>query len=72
MLDLGYDADGLYVGLGIGEYSDESGQYARAYAKRRGTRLVEVDLPDDYGFDVPTEFLPHRREHLFSKGMVLA
>ena len=31
---LGYDADGLYVGLGIGEYSDESGSYARAFARR--------------------------------------
>ena len=29
---LGYDADGLYVGLGIGEYSGESGAYARAFA----------------------------------------
>ena len=32
--ELGYDADGLYVGLGIGEYSDESGEYARAFAER--------------------------------------
>ena len=25
LLELGYEADGLYIGLGIGEYSDESG-----------------------------------------------
>src|SRR5690349_24731300 len=39
LLDLGYDADGLYLGLGIGEYSDESGQCARAYAAKRGAKL---------------------------------
>jgi uncharacterized protein (TIGR00269 family) len=51
--DLGYDADGLYVGLGIGEYSDSSGQYARDFANARGWKLLEVDLPAEYGFDVP-------------------
>lgn len=54
LLDLGYEADGLYLGLGIGDYSDDSGRYARAYAERRGTRLIEVDLPTEHGFDVPT------------------
>jgi uncharacterized protein (TIGR00269 family) len=54
LLDLGHDADGLYLGLGIGDYSDESGRYARAYADRRGAKLVEVDLPVDHGFDIPT------------------
>jgi uncharacterized protein (TIGR00269 family) len=54
LLDLGHTADGLYLGLGIGEYSDESGRLARAYAASRGARLVEVDLPRDHGFDIPT------------------
>ena len=53
LLDLGHDVDGLYLGLGIGEYSDQSGDYARAFAARRGAKLVEVDLPADYGFDIP-------------------
>ena len=52
--ELGYDADGLYVGLGIGEYSDRSGEYARAFAERHGWPLLEVDLRTTYGFDVPT------------------
>jgi uncharacterized protein (TIGR00269 family) len=52
--DLGHDADGLYVGLGIGEYSDRSGAYARDFAEQFGWRLLSVDLPADYGFDVPT------------------
>jgi len=51
--ELGYDADGLYIGLGIGEYSDESGRYARDFATKIGGKLIEVDLPADYGFDVP-------------------
>ena len=51
--ELGYDADGLYVGLGIGEYSDESGDYARAFAAKHGWPLIEVDLRSTFGFDVP-------------------
>jgi uncharacterized protein (TIGR00269 family) len=50
---LGYEADGLYLGLGIGEYSDESGRYARAFAERIGGKLREIDIRDDYGFDIP-------------------
>src|SRR3954469_11938595 len=61
LLDLGYDADGLYLGLGIGEYSDSSGEFARAYAARRGVRLVEVDLPADYGYDIPSGSKAARR-----------
>jgi uncharacterized protein (TIGR00269 family) len=53
LLRLGYQADGLYLGLGIGEYSGRSAEAARAYATERGARLVEVDLPDDYGYDIP-------------------
>ena len=51
---LGYEADGLYIGLGIGEYSDESGVYARDFAKQHDWPLVEIDLPATYGFDIPT------------------
>jgi tRNA-5-methyluridine54 2-sulfurtransferase len=54
LLDLGYRVDGLYLGLGIGDYSDESGAFARAFAATRGVHLVEVDLPADLGFDIPT------------------
>ena len=54
LLDLGYDVDGLYLGLGIGEYSDESGDYAREFAAGRGGTLVEIDLPADVGFGIPT------------------
>jgi uncharacterized protein (TIGR00269 family) len=54
LLDLGYAADGLYLGLGIGDYSAESASYARAFAAHREATLVEVDLPTEHGFDIPT------------------
>jgi tRNA-5-methyluridine54 2-sulfurtransferase len=38
LVELGYPADGLYIGLGIGEYSDTSGRYAQAFADERGLR----------------------------------
>jgi tRNA-5-methyluridine54 2-sulfurtransferase len=50
---LGIDADGLYLGLGIDEYSDESVEHARAYATGHGRTLHEVDLAADVGFTVP-------------------
>jgi uncharacterized protein (TIGR00269 family) len=54
LLDLGYHVDGLYLGLGIGEYSQSSGTFARAYAQRRGATLIEVDIPSEFGFDIPS------------------
>jgi uncharacterized protein (TIGR00269 family) len=54
LLDLGYAADGLYLGLGIGEYSERSGETTRGFAAKQGATLLEVDLPGDHGFDVPT------------------
>ena len=51
--ELGHDADGLYVGLGIGDYSDTSGAHARRFAEERGLNLVEVDLRTTYGYDIP-------------------
>jgi len=54
LLDLGYDATGLYLGLGIGEYSDRSHDLARAFADGRDVRLLTVDLERDHGYDIPT------------------
>jgi uncharacterized protein (TIGR00269 family) len=54
LLDLGYDASGLYLGLGIGAYSTRSGRVAKSFARERGVELVEVDLERDYGYDIPT------------------
>jgi uncharacterized protein (TIGR00269 family) len=54
LLQLDYRAAGLYLGLGIGDYSDRSGEVTRAFARERSAELVEVDLREEYGFDVPT------------------
>lgn len=54
LVELGYKADGLYIALGIGEYSDESRGYTERFAAERGLNLRVVSLRDDYGYDVPT------------------
>jgi tRNA-5-methyluridine54 2-sulfurtransferase len=54
LLGLGYDVTGLYLGLGIGEYSDRSYEVARDFADRRGVPLLIVDLKRDHGFDIAT------------------
>ena len=54
LVELGYQADGLYLGLGISEYSGDSRTYAEAYADLRGLSLRVIDLPTDHGFDIPT------------------
>jgi tRNA-5-methyluridine54 2-sulfurtransferase len=54
LLDLGYDVTGLYLGLGIGDYSDRSHDVAQAFADRRRAPLLTVDLERDHGYDIPT------------------
>ncbi len=54
LIDEGFRADGLYIGLGIGDYSDASGVVTRAFAEQRGLTLHEVDLREAHGIDVPT------------------
>jgi uncharacterized protein (TIGR00269 family) len=67
--ELGYEADGLYLGLGIGDYSAASGAYARAYAASRALTLHEISLRDDLGYDVPTAAAATRRPPCSSCGL---
>ena len=53
LLELGWPADGFYVGLGIGDYSDASLGHAQRFADERGLTLVVDDLRRDHGIDVP-------------------
>ena len=53
LLDMGYRADGLYLGLGIGGYSDRSEQVVRNFADKRAATLRTVDLAAEYGYDIP-------------------
>jgi uncharacterized protein (TIGR00269 family) len=54
LVELGYQADGLYIALGIGEYSEESRDYTERFARERNLKLTVVSLRDDYGYDIPT------------------
>ncbi len=53
LTELGYRVDGVYLHLGIGEYSSDSLRFSQSFAEERGLRLEVVDLPTDYGFSVP-------------------
>jgi tRNA(Ile)-lysidine synthase TilS/MesJ len=59
--ELGYDADGFCIGLGIGDYSDASTRHARDFADGRGWPLEVLELRDAHGFDVPTAARATRR-----------
>lgn len=55
--NLGYQADGIYIGLGIREkgfaYSEASCKMAAQFAERNGLKLHVVDIPQVYGETVP-------------------
>jgi uncharacterized protein (TIGR00269 family) len=53
LTELGYQADGVYLHLGISSYSSESLELSRAFAADRGLSLEVVDLPNSFGFSVP-------------------
>ncbi|GAB4570640.1 MAG: ATP-binding protein [Anaerolineae bacterium] len=57
LLALGYQADGLYIGLGIDggiAYSDQSYEYVRQFAERHPeARLHVVDVEPLYGAGIP-------------------
>jgi tRNA-5-methyluridine54 2-sulfurtransferase len=53
LLDLGYDATGFYLDLGIGGYSARSKQASIAFAESRGAKLLVRSLEDEHGYSVP-------------------
>jgi tRNA-5-methyluridine54 2-sulfurtransferase len=53
VLDLGYQADGLYIDLGIGEYSSTSRVMSEQFAAQRGRTLHISSLDESYGVTVP-------------------
>lgn len=53
---LGYQADGLYIGLGIDGnigYSSESQRLTQKFADQRGLKLHVVDVEKEYGQPIP-------------------
>ena len=62
LVRLGYEADGLYLGLGIGDYSDRIGRLHHGSSPRTsGVRCIEVDLAADYGYTIPEAASATRR-----------
>jgi uncharacterized protein (TIGR00269 family) len=66
LVRLGYEADGLYLGLGIGGYSDVSGEYVQRFVaehgvEEQGRKLHTVDLADEYGLGIPEAAAATRR-----------
>lgn len=63
LVRLGYQADGLYIGLGIDDrrsseegglgYSDESHRLSRKFADEHGLKLHVVDVQGEYGQPIP-------------------
>jgi len=51
--NLGYDVDGLYIDLGIGDYSKRSKELSRKFADRIGRRLYIVELNKEL-YPIPT------------------
>ena len=61
---LGYQADGLYICLGIDEgihYSSESQRLAEKFALERGLKLLVVDLQKEYRESIPELTLKSNR-----------
>lgn len=58
LIEMGYRADGLYIGLGIGGYSTRSQRGCEEFAARRaaprGLELVTVDMAAAYGYTTPS------------------
>ena len=78
LVEAGYRADGLYIGLGIGEYSDESGGYARRFAERawlgaagdRSARRLRLRRADGVAWRrgrVPCSACGLSKRHLFDQ-----
>jgi uncharacterized protein (TIGR00269 family) len=61
LLDAGYDAEGLYLGLGIDGYSEPSRAAAERFATARDAHLRVLDLPTEVGFDIPAGARAARR-----------
>jgi len=53
LLDEGYATAGLYLDLGIFDYSVESRAKCEAFAAKRGTELIVISVADEAGAPVP-------------------
>lgn len=66
---LGYATQGLYVGLGIGGYSDTSVGFVRQFAAGHDAPLTEVDLLIEHGYGIPEAAARTRRSPCSACGL---
>ncbi len=69
LTELGYRVDGVYLHLGIGDYSSDSLRLSQAFAAERDLHLRVVDLPEEYGFSVPEAARASRRNACSACGL---
>ncbi len=69
LVDMGYQAEGLYIDLGIGSYSEASTAASVDFAERRGLTLHRIDLREQHGYDIPTAAAVTRRVPCSSCGL---
>lgn len=69
LVDLGYEADGLVIGLGIDEYSEASTEFARVFADERNLKLHYHSLEQEHGFTVPSAAKATKRVPCSSCGL---
>ncbi|MCB0973444.1 MAG: adenine nucleotide alpha hydrolase family protein [Actinobacteria bacterium] len=66
---LGYETEGVFLGLGIADYSSEAEQVVQRFASDRNLTLHVTSLTDSFGFDIPTAAAKTRRSPCGSCGL---
>lgn len=69
LMELGYRTEGLYIDLGIEEYSDRSREKVLAYAGARGKEPIVLDLREE-GIPIPEAATRARKEECSVCGTV--
>ena len=66
LCQLGYQADGIYLDLGINEqnhYSSDSAEITRSFAEQHGLKLTIIDIKKEYGESIPEMGARTKRGH---------
>ncbi len=67
---LGYETTGLYIDLGIGEYSARSREKVEKFAAQHGGRLLVVELEKEIGLPLPGLVRRERRAPCATCGLI--
>lgn len=67
---LGYKADGLYIDLGIEEYSETSKEKAKTFARKLGSNLKIVSVKEVLGVTIPEALKKGERNPCATCGLV--